>query len=103
MLRALFTSSLAIAAVTSLGSTGAHAGRAAAPEGASRTLIDTYCISCHNEKLRTAGLALDKIDLNRVSVRAETWEKVIRKLRSGAMPPAGAPRPDQAAVHAFRS
>src|SRR5205814_5374371 len=57
---------------------------------------DKYCIACHNERLHTAGLALDALDLTQVGERAETWEKVVRKLRTGAMPPAGRPRPDRA-------
>ena len=70
-----------------------------------RALLDKYCITCHNEKLKTAGLVLEqqRVDLDHPSAGAETWEKVIRKLRSGTMPPTGAPRPDRAAVDAFRS
>jgi len=62
-----------------------------------RTLLNRYCVTCHNEKLKTAGLMLDKMDVENVSDGAETWEKVVRKLRTGAMPPVGLPRPDQAA------
>ena len=68
-----------------------------------RALLDRYCITCHNEKLRTAGLTLDTIDVTHVSAGAEVWEKAIRKLRMGAMPPPGRPRPDQATADAFRS
>jgi mono/diheme cytochrome c family protein len=67
----------------------------------SRALFDQYCVSCHNERLKTGGLALDKIDLTQVSANEETLEKVIRKLRSGQMPPEGRPRPDQAATNDF--
>ena len=63
---------------------------------AEQVLVDRYCISCHNENLRTAGLSLDLLDLTNVSDNAEVWEKVVKKLRSGMMPPAGRPRPDQA-------
>ncbi|MSO20875.1 MAG: DUF1592 domain-containing protein [Acidobacteria bacterium] len=55
--------------------------------------VSRYCVTCHNERLKTAGLALDRIDLGNVPAAAEAWEKVIRKLRTGAMPPTGAPRP----------
>jgi mono/diheme cytochrome c family protein len=61
-----------------------------------RAAIDRYCVSCHNTRLKTGGLALDGLDLNRIGTDAETWEKVVRKLRLGVMPPAGARRPDQA-------
>src|SRR5687768_15921360 len=69
---------------------------AAAPSTASpeRALLNRYCVGCHNEKLKTGGLALDALDLSNVSAHAESWEKVVRKLRGGVMPPAGLPRPD---------
>ncbi len=66
-----------------------------------RALVDQYCVGCHNEKLKTGGLALDKISLDHPAENAETWEKVIRKVRAGMMPPAGARRPDRAALDAF--
>src|SRR6266849_3637921 len=59
--------------------------------------VTQYCITCHNARLKTAGLTLDPADLSRINATAETWEKVVRKLRSGTMPPAGVPRPPQAA------
>src|SRR5687767_10216388 len=61
-----------------------------------RALLDRYCVTCHNERLKTAGLLLDKLDLSRISQDAETWEKVARKVRTASMPPAGSRRPDQA-------
>jgi mono/diheme cytochrome c family protein len=63
---------------------------------AHRSAIDTYCVTCHNQRLKTGGLALDQLDLSRVPDDAALWERVIRKLRTGAMPPAGMPRPDPA-------
>ena len=68
----------------------------APPGGSPRAVFDTYCVTCHNTRVKTAGLALDALDLERVGDRAETWEKVVRKLRTGAMPPAGRPRPGKA-------
>src|SRR6266436_2750257 len=61
-----------------------------------RAVLDRYCVTCHNEKLRTAGLTLDRMDIEHVSDGTELWERVVRKLRSGAMPPPGLPRPDHA-------
>jgi Protein of unknown function (DUF1592)/Protein of unknown function (DUF1588)/Protein of unknown function (DUF1587)/Protein of unknown function (DUF1585)/Protein of unknown function (DUF1595)/Planctomycete cytochrome C len=61
-----------------------------------RAVLDQYCVTCHNERLKTAGLMLDKADTTRVGANAETWEKVLRKLRSGEMPPPARPRPDAA-------
>ena len=66
-----------------------------------RALLDQYCVACHNERLQTAGLLLDRSDVERIGADGATWEKVARKLRSGAMPPAGRPRPDEAALEAF--
>jgi mono/diheme cytochrome c family protein len=63
---------------------------------AQRAVLDKYCIACHNQKLNTGGLALDKLDVAQVTTGAPTWEKVVRKLRTGAMPPVGLPRPDAA-------
>lgn len=59
-------------------------------------LVTKYCVSCHNEKLKTAGLLLDRTDSEHVATAAETWEKVIAKLRSRSMPPPGMRRPDNA-------
>ena len=56
-----------------------------------RALISRYCVTCHNESTRTAGLALDSLDLSQVGPHASTWEKVVRKLRGGVMPPVGRP------------
>lgn len=66
-----------------------------------RTLVDKYCVTCHNQRVKTAGLMLDKMDLERLPERAEVWEKVIRKVRGGMMPPQGMPRPDQATLDNF--
>jgi mono/diheme cytochrome c family protein len=60
-------------------------------------LVKQYCVTCHNDRLRTAELSLEKRDVANIPADAETWEKVIRKLRRGAMPPPGARRPDSAA------
>ena len=62
-----------------------------------------YCVSCHNQRLKTGGLALDTLSMTDVAAGAETWEKVVRKLRTDAMPPAGLPRPEAAARTAFIS
>src|SRR5579863_4610167 len=68
----------------------------AAIENPARELVNKYCVSCHNEKLKTGGLALDRTDTGNPSSSQETWEKVIVKLRSRSMPPAKLPRPDNA-------
>ena len=73
---------------------------AAAPP---RAVFDKYCVTCHNQRLKTAGLMLDALNLEEVRGHADTWEKVVRKLRTGAMPPAGRPRPDKALVDSAAS
>ena len=59
----------------------------------SRQLLDRYCVTCHNDRLETAGLSLQEIDTLHVAEGAATWEKVIRKLRTGTMPPSNRPQP----------
>ncbi len=66
-----------------------------------RALIQTYCVSCHNTRLKTANLALDGLDLRSPAVDAQVWEKVLRKLRGHQMPPPGSPQPMQADADSF--
>ena len=87
----------------------------AAPASPQRALLDRYCVTCHNERivagngvgmmaeqLRLVGLALDAADVDDVSRDPELWEKVVRKLRVGAMPPQPRPRPDRETYDGFR-
>ena len=86
------------------GTAAGAAGQAAAGQPAAapdRALLDRYCVTCHNARLKTAGLTLDDIDVGNVGPRAETWEKVLLKIRAGQMPPVGRPRPESAASSAF--
>jgi cytochrome c551/c552 len=64
-------------------------------------LSRTYCLACHNDKLKTGGLSLESLSLNRASTDAEMLEKVVRKVRAGLMPPAGARRPERPQLDAF--
>src|SRR5580765_6152280 len=70
---------------------------------AQRALLDKYCVTCHNEKLRSGNLRLDTADVTKVGANGELWEKVVRKLRGGLMPPPGRPRPDAATYDGFAS
>jgi hypothetical protein len=74
---------------------------APAPVSPNQALINRYCVLCHNQKLRTAKLELDVLDLTHPEKDARTWERAIRKLRGGMMPPPGAPRPPVEAVSAL--
>lgn len=65
-----------------------------------RRTLDQYCVTCHNGRLKTAGLQLDALDVNHVADHAPQWEKVAMKLRTGEMPPPGRPRPEATASHA---
>jgi Protein of unknown function (DUF1592)/Protein of unknown function (DUF1588)/Protein of unknown function (DUF1585)/Protein of unknown function (DUF1587)/Protein of unknown function (DUF1595)/Planctomycete cytochrome C len=66
-------------------------------------VLSKYCFGCHNQRAKIGGLALDALDLKDVPAHGETWEKVVTKLRTGTMPPAGSPRPDPAAYTAAAS
>src|SRR5262245_49647971 len=64
-----------------------------------RTVVDQYCVGCHNPRAKNGDLVLQGLDLDHPEAHAEIWEKVIAKLRAGTMPPGGARRPDTATVH----
>jgi hypothetical protein len=65
--------------------------------------LQQYCVTCHNARLKTGGLAIDQLDVANIRRDAETWEQVVRRLRVGAMPPRGARRPDAATSNALIS
>jgi hypothetical protein len=66
-----------------------------------RALVTKYCIGCHNQRLQTAGLVLESLDFDHVAAAPDVWEKVVRKIRDGDMPPNGMPRPDQQTINNF--
>jgi hypothetical protein len=68
-----------------------------------RITLDTYCVTCHNQRLKTAGLLLDTLDTSIPGAHAREWEKVIARLEQGSMPPPGRPRPDSAVSQALAS
>jgi Protein of unknown function (DUF1587)/Planctomycete cytochrome C len=73
------------------------------PSPESRKTIDQYCVTCHSAHLKSGGLVLEGTDSTTARSNAEIWEKVVRKVRAGAMPPQGARRPDAATLHALVS
>ena len=83
------------------------APRAARPAAQPQTqtpapaFLTQYCVTCHNARLKSGGLALDSLDRANLAGHAEAWEKVVRKVRTGLMPPDGAPKPPAAAREAF--
>jgi hypothetical protein len=70
---------------------------------AEQALLNRYCITCHNQRTKTGGLALDTMDFERVAEHAMLWEQVVRKIRTGMMPPSGVARPERAVLDAFAS
>ena len=66
------------------------------PSAPHRDVVKRYCVSCHNGRLKTGGLALDTIVADDVGQNPEVWEKVLRKVRARQMPPIGMPRPHEA-------
>jgi mono/diheme cytochrome c family protein len=100
------TAALCLAALGLSVSGQPQAGRPVTNDAAAhRAVVETYCVSCHNSRVTTpataSGVVLDRADLNRVADDPAMWEKVIRKLRTGGMPPEGAPRPDRATEDAL--
>ena len=81
-----------------------QSGGAPATAGASASdaVLDQYCLGCHNERVPSAatasGVLFDRLDSGNVAAAPEIWEKVVRRLRMGTMPPDGARRPDEATM-----
>ena len=75
-------------------SNAASAGASAT--ASQRQFLDRYCVACHNERLKTAGLNLTQVDLSKLGAQPELWEKVVRKVHTGVMPPPSVPQPSEA-------
>src|SRR5204863_9551396 len=71
------------------------------PAATERALLNQYCVTCHNQRAKTGGLTPDAENVANLAEHPEIWEKVVRKLRAGLMPPAGLPRPAPAATESF--
>ena len=87
------------ASVTGVSQTPAPSTPAAGVPSA--PLLTQYCVTCHNARTKAGGLTLDPAELTQIDRHAETWEKVIRKLQTGMMPPSGAPRPGRPTIDGF--
>jgi hypothetical protein len=79
-------------------SVGQAPGAAASADATA--VLQRYCVSCHNERLKTGGIVIDPAAVAAAGADAEGWEKVVRKLRTMSMPPPGVPRPDEATYQA---
>ena len=93
---------LVVWCATMLGA-GAAALAQPADTGAQAALLDQYCVTCHSDRLQTGGLSLEGRDLGDITTDATTWEKVVKKLLAGAMPPQPRPRPEPAAYDGLRT
>jgi mono/diheme cytochrome c family protein len=93
------------ASVSTLARQSPSVGAAAKAQGPEPgpAFLKQYCIGCHNARVKAGNLVLDELDPAHVEGGTDTWEKVVRKLRTGMMPPEGAPRPASAARDAFAS
>jgi hypothetical protein len=104
MTRAALTALLIVTAhaasgpVSHAGSPRASTLRPLASHQSVAAFLEQHCSACHNDRARTAGLSLRTLDPGAVGRDAEVWEKIVHKLRTGQMPPAGRPRPDAASV-----
>jgi len=76
--------------------TSVLAAQAPAPAPVGKAVIDKYCVTCHNDRLKTAGLSLAQVDFDDVGKHSDALERVVRKLQAASMPPPGVPRPDKA-------
>jgi len=79
----------------------ARSAPAAPTAAAHQATLQQYCVTCHNNRLKSGKLAIDQLDISNLTHDAEAWEKVVRKLRVGAMPPRGARRPDATTANAL--
>ncbi|HET9272542.1 MAG TPA: DUF1592 domain-containing protein [Vicinamibacterales bacterium] len=72
------------------------------PQGeGGQAVVDRYCTTCHSARLKTGGLVLEGLPVAQAGQQAQVWEKVVRKVRTGMMPPANAPRPERATLDAL--
>jgi cytochrome c5 len=98
LLIAAFLNSLAATALVAAPQQAANSGT---PADANKALVNRYCVTCHNSKTKIANLTFDTMDLAHPEKNAVVWERAIRKLRGGMMPPPGMPKPPLEAVNGF--
>lgn len=92
---------LALAVILISGANGQSPASAPAGPSADGDMLQRYCVGCHNEKVKTAGVSLQSVDPGNVGGRAGIWERVLNKVRRHEMPPPGLPQPDAAVRSAF--
>ena len=77
------------------------AARSAADAERHLATITQYCVACHNDRTKAAGVSFQGVTAASIGEHAETWEKALRKLRGRQMPPPGSRQPDQKEIDAF--
>lgn len=87
--------------VTRVETQGPRADPTVGPSAGAEATISKYCVTCHNQRAKIGGLVLEGLDLTAAGREPQTWEKVVRKVRTGMMPPNGAPRPDRVTLDGF--
>ena len=102
MTKALVWGSIAVGCVIGSSPAAGQSPSERDTAGVKRALLDRYCVVCHNDKAKTANLSLEKLDLTTAGDNPELWEKVVRKLRAGVMPPPGVRRPPLAEYQRLR-
>jgi hypothetical protein len=93
---ASLTTALVVCQVQTSAQQGDAAAKSANPAPAAsgqRQLLDKYCVTCHNDKAKTGGLSLSGADVSKPEASADLWEKVVRKMHTGMMPPPNMPQP----------
>ena len=94
---AVFSAALAAASASQLPAAAARSAAVAGnPTSSLRSLVDTHCVACHSTRLKAGGVALQGPDLANIAENPASWERSVRKIRAGMMPPAGSPRIDPA-------
>src|SRR5262245_52721469 len=94
--RVAVVSSLCLALVPMQAQTPVAPAAPSTVSSTQRQFLDRYCVTCHNDRLKTGGLTLERADVSRSEAQPEVWEKVARKLRTGVMPPANMLQPPNA-------
>src|SRR5678816_2820067 len=94
---------VAFATILALGSAGIATQRPASTTASHKAFVDQYCVTCHNVDDKVAGITFDTMDLSNIAKDGDVWEKAIKKLKGGMMPPPGAKQPERAAAMAFAS
>jgi mono/diheme cytochrome c family protein len=102
MLRALARGGVLACALLAVPQAAQQPAAVDSPAARHRAVLDQYCVTCHNDRLKTSNLSLEKLDLSTVGDHPELWERVVRKLRAGVMPPPDVRRPALADYDALR-